>query len=139
MFATGLQSAEALLAVLTPLVAVPLTLITFYLRSLRDHQVTGHAQLERRVETLDLAAAELRRALAELDRNYAGKEEWLRESLHARREIERLAAAFVRIETRLEGLPRRYARRWDRERIAAHRSPTLESRGGQEREVAPDR
>ena len=41
-FASLLEAAGPLLAVLTPLVAVPLTVITFYLRSLREHQVTWH-------------------------------------------------------------------------------------------------
>ncbi len=101
-----LESAGVLLTVLTPLVAVPLTLVTFYLRSLREHQVTWHAQLERRVDAMDAFLAELRKGLAGLERDYTTKEEWLRECLHTGRVLEQLSATAVRLETMLNGLVR---------------------------------
>lgn len=85
-----LESAGVLLTVMAPLVAVPLTLITFYLRSLREHQLTLHAQVERRVTACETGLDELRRRLAEVEREYTTKEEWLRESLHARQVLEQL-------------------------------------------------
>lgn len=100
--ATWLESAGTLLTILTPLVAVPLTVITFYLRSLREHQVSWHADLIRRVESIEMSMAELRRALADFERDYTTKEEWLRESTIARGTLERLKESTVRMETRLQ-------------------------------------
>ncbi len=48
-----IQTAGPLLTVLTPLVAVPLTMITFYLRSLREQQSERQASLSRRLDSLD--------------------------------------------------------------------------------------
>lgn len=100
--ATWLESAGTLLTILTPLVAVPLTVITFYLRSLREHQLSWHADLIRRVESIEMSMAELRRALADFERDYTTKEEWLRESTIARGTLERLKESTVRMETRLQ-------------------------------------
>jgi hypothetical protein len=101
ILASLLESAGTLLAVLTPLVAVPLTVITFYLRSLREHQVTWHADLVRRMEGTEKTMVELREHLSDFERDYTSKEEWLRESLGARRQIEQLKETAIRIETAL--------------------------------------
>lgn len=100
--ATWLESAGTLLTILTPLVAVPLTVITFYLRSLREHQLSWHADLIRRVESIEMSMAELRRALADFERDYTTKEEWLRESTIARGTLERLKESTIRMEARLQ-------------------------------------
>ena len=97
--ATGfLETVGPLLAVLAPLVGVPLALITFYLRSLREQQVTWHAELSRRLSALESASAELRRHVDEFERDYTTKEEWLRESMHARRVLEQLTERTVRLD-----------------------------------------
>ncbi len=90
MLADTIQSMGAVLGVLAPLIAVPLTLITFYLRSLREHQIVCHAQLERRLEAFESELAELRRGLTERDRDFATKEEWLRECMYTRRLLDEL-------------------------------------------------
>ncbi len=92
------------LTVLTPLVAVPLTVITFYLRSIREHQVSWHSECVRRFETGEASAAELRRTVGEFERDYATKEEWLRECMHARRKLEQLGETVVRLETTIAGV-----------------------------------
>ncbi|MFQ5415323.1 MAG: hypothetical protein ACE5E6_12775 [Phycisphaerae bacterium] len=94
-----IESAAILLTVLTPLVAVPLTIITFYLRSLRDHQLNAHAQLIRRVEAGEATARDLQRTLADMERDYTTKEEWLRECMHLRRIVEHLTEVTARIES----------------------------------------
>ena len=99
-----LEAAAPLLTVLTPLVAVPLTVITFYLRSLREHQVTWHAELVRRIEAAEAGLAQTRGTLAQFERDYTSKEEWLRECMHARRVLEQVTAATVRLETTLHNL-----------------------------------
>ena len=100
--ATWIESAGVFLTILTPLVAVPLTVITFYLRSLREHQVSWHADLIRRVESLELSTTELRRVLADFERDYTSKEEWLRECTLARGTFEQLKESTIRMETRMQ-------------------------------------
>ena len=90
------------LTVLTPLVAVPLTVLTFYLRSLRDQQVKWYGEGLRRFELIDASIGHLRQSLADVVRDYATKEEWLRECMHARRKIEQLIEAAVRLETTID-------------------------------------
>jgi len=96
------DSVGPLLTVLTPLVAVPLTVITFYLRSLREHQVTWHAESIRRIEANEIGLRDLRKSMSEFERDYTGKEEWLRESIGARHQIEQLKEAVIRMESALE-------------------------------------
>ena len=79
MLATVLESTATLLGVLTPLVAVPLTVITFYLRSLREHQVSWHAEFISRVQVVEGSTSDLRAMLREFERDYTKKEELLRE------------------------------------------------------------
>jgi hypothetical protein len=102
MLQASFDSVGPLLTVLTPLVAVPLTVITFYLRSLREHQVTRHAESIRRIEANEIGLRDLRKNLSEFERDYAGKEEWLRESLGTRHQIGRLKEAVIRMETAIE-------------------------------------
>ena len=97
-----MESAGTFVAVLTPLFAVPLTLIVFYLRSLREHQTTWHTDSARRVESMESSVADIRRLVAEFERDYTTKEEWLRECMHARRTLEQLTQTTIRIETLLE-------------------------------------
>ena len=97
-----MESAGTFLAVLTPLLAVPLTVIVFYLRSLREHQTAWHADSVSRVASMDSAVADIRRLVAEFERDYTTKEEWLRECMHARRTLEQLTQTTIRIETLLE-------------------------------------
>lgn len=101
--AAFLESSGTLLVVLTPLVAVPLTVITFYLRSLREHQVTWHGELVRRFETVEAATVDLRKLVSEFERDYTTKEEWLRECMHARRVLEKLRETTVRLDATMEG------------------------------------
>lgn len=93
-----LDTVIPLLTVVGPLVGVPLTVITFYLRSLREHQVSWHGETTRRLSAVEAGLGELRRSLDDFERNYTTKEEWLRECLHARRVLERVTEATVRIE-----------------------------------------
>lgn len=103
--ATGTwQTAAAVLAVLTPLIGVPLTVITFYLKSLREHQVGRFADLSRRVDVIESSLHRIEGDCASMRRDTATKEEWLRESMWARGQIETLAASMARAETELDGM-----------------------------------
>ena len=93
-----LEQIGILLSILVPLVAVPLTVITFYLRSLREHQLTRQQELAQRLDEQTRAWEVLRRSVAEFERDYTTKEEWLRECLHARRVLERLTVVTAGLE-----------------------------------------
>ena len=91
----------ALLAVLTPLAGVPLTAILFYLRGLREQYASRAAQLLTRVDRLDSLTDSLVQRIAEIERNCATREEWIRESMLARRERRLLTNAVVRLQAQV--------------------------------------
>lgn len=101
------------MAVLTPLVGVPLTAITLYLRALRQQSSGALSDLTRRLDRLDTLVDALTRRITDVERDSATKEEWIRESMLARRERQWLSEAVVRLETELgpaageQGLSRR--------------------------------
>ena len=94
-----LESIGTLFMALTSIVAIPLTILTFYLRSLREQHASWQRELIRRIDMMESAMTELRKGLAELERDYTTKEEWLRECMYARRMIQQLIETTVRIET----------------------------------------
>lgn len=93
----------SMLSLLTPLFAVPLAVLVFYLRSLREQQTSWHLDAARRFDALESTNGELRKAVRDFERDYASKEEWLRECMHARRKLEELTETTVRIETTMYG------------------------------------
>ena len=92
------ELAATLVLVLPPLVAVPLTIITFYLRSLREHQLARHGELVRQVETLADSVSSLRERHREFERDYTTKEEWVRETTQLRRRVEIVGDAIARMD-----------------------------------------
>jgi len=92
----------SLLAFATPIIAVPLGVITFYLRSLREQQTSAREALTRRCEQVESDLDRLERRVLENERDFATKEDWLRESMHARRSLEHLSQACARLEGRAE-------------------------------------
>ena len=94
--------ASTLLAIVTGLVVIPLTVITFYLRSLLLQQTAARVDLTGRFEHVEAAIRRLSRRVAEHERDLTTKEDWLRESMLARHNIERLTEAVARIEAGLD-------------------------------------
>ncbi len=94
-------SSDVLLGVVASLVAVPVTFITLYLRSLREHQLTKHRELGHRIERVEEALPRQTAAMSDMERDFTTKEEWLRETMHTRHRLERLMEAVVRLETTL--------------------------------------
>ena len=88
--------------VMSPLVGVPLVMITFYLRTIRDHQTNTLAEMRHRIDTMEAGLRDLLRRTADFDREYATKEEWVRESMLARQRLEHLTELATRIEAELE-------------------------------------
>ncbi len=104
METTFWEASRTVLAVVTPLVAIPLTVITFYLRSLREHQITWHAELVRRFETIERSTAQVRETVIQFERDYTTKEEWLRECMLARQTLENLSKTAVKLETSMDNI-----------------------------------
>ena len=98
------EMSATFLAVVTSLVAVPLTVLTFYLRSIREHQLTWQGELVRRCDGVESLAKNLRQAFVEFERDCVKKEEWLRESMDARRRLENLQQSAIRIEAAMDAL-----------------------------------
>lgn len=94
----GWEQLGALVGILSPLVGVPLTVITLYLRAIREHQTAGMAEVTHRIETMEASIRDLLRATADFEREYTTKEEWVRESMLARQHLERLTEMVTRIE-----------------------------------------
>jgi hypothetical protein len=90
MIAWSWETGQMLIAALAPLVAVPLGVITFYLRSLYENQMNRYAELIRRFELVERMNGELAKTVSGFARDYTTKEEWLRECMYARGRIERL-------------------------------------------------
>jgi len=89
---------DEVLAIAMPLAAATLSVVVFYLRSLREHQIQQHAELVRRLERIEEESERLRRTLRETERMFASKEEWLRETMFARRRLEVLTRAVAAMQ-----------------------------------------
>lgn len=96
------EQAGVLVGILSPLVGVPLLMITLYLRAIRDHQTSTKAEITQRIQTMEAAIRDLLKSTADFEREYATKEEWVRESLFARQRLEKLTELVTRIEAELE-------------------------------------
>jgi len=96
------QQVGVLVGVLSPLVGIPLMVITVYLRAIRDHQTSTMAELTHRIEAMERSIHDLLRCTADFEREYATKEEWVRESMLARQRLERLTEMVTRIQSDLD-------------------------------------
>ena len=93
------ESFGTIFMVMTSIVAIPLTMITFYLRSLRDQNQSWQREIDRRMGEVESVVSQLRNEFADWERDYTTKEEWLRECMYARRMIQQLLESTVRLET----------------------------------------
>jgi hypothetical protein len=96
------QMTATLVAVLAPLVGVPLSVMTLYLRAIREDQASRGRDTIRRIELLEQQARGLEKSVEETARDYTTKEEWLRESMLARQQLQRLTEMVARMQARLE-------------------------------------
>ncbi len=94
-----------LVAVLAPLVGVPMSVMTFYLRAIREGQESRGREMTRRIEVLERQARGLERLVEEMSRDYTTKEEWLRETMLARQQLQRLTEMMARVQAQLEPAP----------------------------------
>ena len=96
------QQAATVLAVLAPLLAIPTTLMTLHLRTLREAYEASRREVTHRLAALEAALPRLEQTVDRFERDFATKEEWLREAMAARQHIERLSDTLVRLETHAE-------------------------------------
>ena len=92
----------SLVGVLAPLVGIPLAIIGLYLRAIRDHQTSKHAELLHRIERVEQSIGEFRKTVSGIERDYATKEEWLRESMSARNQLARLTEMVSKLQAGME-------------------------------------
>ncbi len=94
----GLMDANTLVAILASIVAIPLGVITFYLRALRDHLLAASRDSTQRIEQVDKSVRRVESRINDIERDYTVKEDWLRESMLARRNIQQLIEACARLD-----------------------------------------
>lgn len=87
---------------LAPLVGVPLTMIILYLKAIRQAQQDQDAVGSRRMGVIEADVRRVGERLDEVERSYTTKEEWLRESLHSRHQLERLMEMMAEVRTHLD-------------------------------------
>ena len=92
----------SLVGVLAPLVGIPLAIIGLYLRAIRDHQTSKHAELLHRIERVEQSIGEFRKTVSGIERDYATKEEWLRESMSARNQLARMTEMVSKLQAGME-------------------------------------
>jgi hypothetical protein len=84
------------------LVGVPLMMITLYLKSIREAQENHQAAGSRRMGVIEADVRRVDQRLDEVERGYTTKEEWLRESLHSRQQLERLTEIMAEVRSQLD-------------------------------------
>lgn len=94
----------AFLAIAAPVAGVPLTLITLYLRALRDQYTGRVAELASQVERLAAQSHALSHRLTEVERSSTTREEWIRENMLGRKERRLLTNAVIRIQCHIQSL-----------------------------------
>ena len=98
----GWEQLALIVGVLSPLIGVPLVVISLYLRAIREHQTIAMTEMSHRIETMESSIRDLLKSTSDFEREYATKEEWVRESMLARQRLERLTEMITRIETEFE-------------------------------------
>lgn len=96
------EQISLLVGVLSPLVGVPLAVITLYLRAIREHQTHAAREIGQRIQAVESGLRDLLRSTTEFEREYTTKEEWVRESMFTRQRLDRLAELMTRVQTELE-------------------------------------
>ncbi len=94
----GWEQVGVLVGVFSPLVGVPMTLVVLFLRGIRETQLAALNEISRRIDRMEARLEELARFVSDVEREYATKEEWLRESMLARQRLDRLGEAMARAE-----------------------------------------
>jgi len=87
---------------LSMLVGIPLSALVLYLRAIREDQRHLQAHLARRVDKVEADCQRVEKTVEHVQRRYTTKEEWIRETMLARTQLERLTELMARLEAELE-------------------------------------
>ncbi|MFQ5425067.1 MAG: hypothetical protein ACE5F9_13960 [Phycisphaerae bacterium] len=102
MNALDWQLITTVLAGISALTGVPLTIVVFYLRAIREDQRSTLAGIARRVAIVEADRRCTDRAISDIERSYTTRAEWVRENMLARKQLARLTELLARVETELE-------------------------------------
>ncbi len=96
------ELAGTIIGALSMLVGIPLSAIVLYLRAIREEQRLLQVTLARRVERIEAECQRVELAVEQVQRRYTTKEEWVRETMLARHQLERLTELMARLQAELE-------------------------------------
>jgi|SRR5215470_5789566 len=94
----------AMAATVSALVGPPLAVIIHHMRGLREDQRTTHGELGRRIDQLDGDLRRLEHSVEQVQRAYTTKDEWLRETMLARKQLERLSELLAHLQADMENV-----------------------------------
>ena len=96
------ETVAAMAGTVSVLVGPPLAAVIHHVRALREDQRRTLAGLGRRIEQLDGDVRRLERSVEQVQRAYTTKDDWLRETMLARRQLERLSELLARLQADME-------------------------------------
>ncbi|MEE8169058.1 MAG: hypothetical protein V3T70_00790 [Phycisphaerae bacterium] len=102
MFTHPWDIVAAMIAAMSALVGAPLTAILFYLRALRDEQRTRQHAIDKQLRQFECEVRSVEQTVDDVQRSYTTKEAWIRETMLARKQLERLSELMARIQAELE-------------------------------------
>jgi hypothetical protein len=102
MTALNWELIATMIGALSMLVGIPLSAIVMYLRAIREEQRMLQVTLARRVERIEAECQRVELSVEHVQRNYTTKEEWVRETMLARNQLERLTELMARLQAELE-------------------------------------
>jgi len=102
MAALNWELIGTMIGALSMLVGIPLSAIVLYLRAIREEQRLLQVTLARRVEKIEAECQRVELAVVQVQRSYTTKEEWVRETMLARNQLERLTELMARLQAELE-------------------------------------
>jgi len=102
MFEPNWQLVSTVIGALSALVGVPLTAIVLYLRAIREDQRIVQSDMTRRVDKIEAECLRIDESVDEIERSYTPKEEWVRETMLARKQLARLTELMARLQVELE-------------------------------------
>ncbi|MCB9866031.1 MAG: hypothetical protein H6816_05300 [Phycisphaerales bacterium] len=92
--------------VLAAVAGAPLAMLVLYVKGLREQLRAARAEAGARAAIVESTMERLRDEVTEVRRDYATKEEWLRESMWARGRIEQMAALVTELQADARWEPR---------------------------------
>ncbi len=98
------ETIAAMAGTVSVLVGPPLAVVIHHVRVLREDQRTTQRELGRRIEQLDGDVRRMERSVEDVQRAYTTKDEWLRETMLARRQLERLSELLARLQADMENV-----------------------------------